>query len=230
MLQENFLMRNFLRHKRLDIFLSLNLLILLLILTALLLVGHTPAFYRDFSRVSQRELEFRTGRLLQDLLEAASLVNQGQEFQLEIREDDLNTFLAAGALPAYPAREDSLSHSVENLQVHFLPPRHTGDLYRPKDKGEGFGEVALAGKTRFFHLDTVISVHCRLNKRGQGFRLRVEKLRAGVLPIPQRFCKNIISEIEGASLEKAFKEVEIINITIEKDRLSIVGRGRVDSE
>lgn len=214
-------MRNFLRHKRLDIFLGLNLLILLLILTALLLVGHTPAFYRDFSGVSQRELEFRTGRLLQDLLEAASLVIQGQEFQLEIREDDLNTFLAAGALA-----EDFLPHSVENLQVHFLPPRYTGGLYRPKDKGEELGEVILAGKTRFFHLDTVISVHCRLNKRSQGFRLRVEKLRAGALPIPQRFCKNIISEIEDASLEKAFKEVEIINITIEKDRLSIVGRGR----
>jgi len=209
-------MRNFLRDKGLDIFLGLNLLILLLILTGLLLLGRAPSFYRDFSKVSQSELGLRTERLLQDLLEATNLVRQGQEFQLEIQEDDLNSLLAAGPLP-----EDFLPHSLENLQVHFLPP---------SGRGEEWGEVILAGMTTNFHLDAVISAHCRLNKRDQGFSLRVEKLRVGALPIPQRFFKSIISQIQDTRLENIFQEVEIKKIRVEEGWLRIVGRGRPDSE
>ncbi len=225
-------MRNFLRHKGLHIFLGLSLLILLLILTGILLIGHTPAFYKDFSSMSQRELQFRRGRLFQDLLDVASLVSRGREFQLEIREDDLNSllaeiregdlnsFLAAGALRDWPDSED-FSLSAENLQAHFLSPKGTE---------KGLGQIILAVKVGIFHLDTIISVHCRLSKRGQGFRLKVEKLRAGALPIPQRFFKNIISEIEDTRFENTLKEVEIKDLRLEEGLLRIVGRGRPDGE
>ncbi|KPJ62186.1 MAG: hypothetical protein AMS15_04795 [Planctomycetes bacterium DG_23] len=214
-------MRNFLRHKGLYIFLSISLLILLTILAGLLLLGHRPSFYKDYSSLPQEELQNRAGHFLQHLLEVASLANQGEEFQLEIQEDELNCFLAANAWQDLPGAADYLPFSGGSPQVHFLPPQSSQ---------KELGKIILAVKLGILPLDTVISAHCRLSKMAQGFVIEVDELKAGALPIPRRFFKSAISEVERVRLENVFEEVEIEDLRLEKGWLRIVGRGRPDKE
>jgi hypothetical protein len=226
-------MHNFLRNKGLYILLIISLLILLFILAGLLLIGHKPAFYKDYSSVPQEELELRAENFLQHLLKTVDLVKQGQHFHLEIKEDEVNSFLAglrADDLASHLA-EEALSDwpgdvrppplYAWNPQVHFLPP---------KNKEEGLGKIILAIEVRPFHLNTIVSAHFRLEKTEMGESLKVEKLRAGALPIPRWLFRRPISEVEQIRLETVFEEAEIEYLRLEQGRLKIVGRGISDED
>lgn len=190
-------------------------------LVVLLLVRATPGAYRDPAQVSDEQL-IRWGEgFVHKLNTLLTQVVNRERFDVTFTEDELNGYLSSFFRPRV---RRALSARLSDEYRLDLPAGFRGPVVHLRE-----GEAVLMARYEGWRLRPVVSAVGVVELDSEGrMRLRLTRLRAGLLPLPVSWV-SAAGGLERKSISLGKKHILLERVEIRPGKLRLVGR-YADSE
>ena len=198
---------------------NLLLIVVLLALAVLLLVmlaSHRPEFYEQSLRRGPERLvqdAYDFSRKAQDFVSA---VWSEKAFPLELTEDEVNGYLAA-------ANDDRLWRQLP-LKFESWRKIFTSTTLRQVRVSFRDGRVTVAGQVTWRGSDLVLSLVGvpRIDSEGRA-RLEVSAVRAGALPVPRFFLRDLLKSIQNRPLPARSGRWRLVSVEVKDGKATLLG-------
>ena len=200
----------------LNLLLFLVLLLLLLVLVVVFLAGLRPAFYVNHSQRDRDNLARDAYAFNQKTQDFLSAVWSERRLPLDLTEGEVNGYLAA-------VNDQAI---WEQLPLKFEGWRKifTSDWLRDVQVSFRSGRVTVAGEVTWRGFDVVLSVFGlpRVDQEGK-VTLHVDGVRAGALPIPRIFVRDLLESIQDRPIPAAVGRWHLVSVTVHDGKATLLG-------